>query len=185
MEILWQWSFIITVVTVVVLERTTSMITTALETTASLEIENRNFNQNDHSKNNNKNENSNNSNNNNNNNNDIDNNWHPYDSLKSYDDSNNENVKKVLADNLFKLKQSKSENKAEQKIHSRKKRLIWITDDGRLALPPGTVLSITPTISMPLVRHPLEGFLSNLTMSFPLTSKCITIFFKDIKQILQ
>lgn len=27
--------------------------------------------------------------------------------------------------------------------HSRKKRLIWITDDGRLALPPGTVLSIT------------------------------------------
>lgn len=53
--------------------------------------------------------------------------------------------------------------------HSRKKRLIWITDDGRLALPPGTVLSITPTISLPLVRYPLEGFLSNMTMSFPLT----------------
>lgn len=55
------------------------------------------------------------------------------------------------------------------KPHSRKKRLIWITDDGRLALPPGTVLSITPTISLPLVRYPLEGFLSNMTMSFPLT----------------
>lgn len=53
--------------------------------------------------------------------------------------------------------------------HSRKKRLIWITDDGRLALPPGTVLSITPTLSLPLVRYPLEGFLSNMTMSFPLT----------------
>lgn len=55
------------------------------------------------------------------------------------------------------------------KPHSRKKRLVWITDDGRLALPPGTVLSITPTISLPLVRYPLEGFLSNMTMSFPLT----------------
>lgn len=53
--------------------------------------------------------------------------------------------------------------------HSRKKRLIWITDDGRLALPPGTALTITPTISLPLVRYPLEGFLSNMTMSFPLT----------------
>lgn len=58
---------------------------------------------------------------------------------------------------------------ASNKPHSRKKRLIWITDDGRLALPPGTVLSITPTISLPLVRYPLEGFLSNMTMSFPLT----------------
>lgn len=55
------------------------------------------------------------------------------------------------------------------KPHSRKKRLIWITDDGRLALPPGTVLSISPTLSLPLVRYPLEGFLSNMTMSFPLT----------------
>ncbi|KAH8305245.1 hypothetical protein KR018_006264 [Drosophila ironensis] len=53
--------------------------------------------------------------------------------------------------------------------HIRRKRLIWITDDGRLALPPGTALTITPTISMPLVRHPPEGFFSNLTISFPVT----------------
>lgn len=161
MEILWQWSFILTLVTVVVLERTSTMITAALETTASLENQNRNYNHNDHSSNN-KNENNNNSNNNNIN---IGNKWHPYDSISSYDDSNDQN-----ADNLLKQKHGKSENNADEKIHSRKKRLIWITDDGRLALPPGTVLSITPTISMPLVRHPLEGFLSNLTMSFPLTS---------------
>lgn len=63
---------------------------------------------------------------------------------------------------------SDSANEAN-KPHSRKKRLIWITEDGRLALPPGTVLSITPTLSLPLVRYPLEGFLSNMTMSFPLT----------------
>lgn len=62
-----------------------------------------------------------------------------------------------------------STSKEANKPHSRKKRLIWITDDGRLALPPGTVLSITPTLSLPLVRYPLEGFLSNMTMSFPLT----------------
>lgn len=59
------------------------------------------------------------------------------------------------------------------KPHSRKKRMIWVSDDGRLALPPGTVLSISPTLSMPLVRYPPTGFLSNLTMSFPLTSKYI------------
>jgi hypothetical protein len=42
--------------------------------------------------------------------------------------------------------------------HSRQKRLIWITDDGRLALPPGTSLIIAPTLSMPFVRN----FFSNL-----------------------
>ncbi|XP_061393491.1 uncharacterized protein LOC133329007 [Musca vetustissima] len=56
-----------------------------------------------------------------------------------------------------------------QQPHSRRKRLIWITDDGRLALPPGTALTFTPTISMPLVRHPPEGFFSNMTISFPVT----------------
>jgi len=55
--------------------------------------------------------------------------------------------------------------------HIRKKRLIWITDDGRLALPPGTSLTFVPTIAMPLVRHPPEGFFSNLTISFPVTSE--------------
>ncbi|KAL5292146.1 hypothetical protein ACFFRR_011141 [Megaselia abdita] len=53
--------------------------------------------------------------------------------------------------------------------HSRKKRLVWITDDGRLALPPGTSMTITPTIAMPLVRYPPEGFFSNVSISFPLT----------------
>lgn len=38
------------------------------------------------------------------------------------------------------------------KPHSRKKRLIWITDDGRLALPPGTVLSIT------YASHSIDSF---------------------------
>lgn len=60
-----------------------------------------------------------------------------------------------------------------QQPHSRRKRLVWITDDGRLALPPGTTLTFTPTIALPLVRHPPEGFFSNMSISFPVTSeKC-------------
>ncbi|XP_050541851.1 uncharacterized protein LOC126905816 [Daktulosphaira vitifoliae] len=53
--------------------------------------------------------------------------------------------------------------------HSRKKRLIWITTDGRLALPPGTRLTITPSLSLPFVRYPPNGFLSNMSISLPFT----------------
>lgn len=55
--------------------------------------------------------------------------------------------------------------------HSRQKRLIWVTDDGRFALPPGTSLTIAPTLGMPLVRYPPDGFHSNLSISIPLTSE--------------
>ncbi|XP_023020299.1 uncharacterized protein [Leptinotarsa decemlineata] len=52
---------------------------------------------------------------------------------------------------------------------SRQKRLLWITQDGRLALPPGTTLVISPSLSLPFVRYPPEGFFSNLTISLPFT----------------
>lgn len=55
--------------------------------------------------------------------------------------------------------------------HSRQKRLIWVTEDGRLALPPGTSLVIAPTLAMPFVRYPPDGFHSNLSISIPLTSE--------------
>lgn len=54
--------------------------------------------------------------------------------------------------------------------HSRQKRLIWVTDDGRLALPPGTTLIIAPTLTMPFIRYPPDGFHSNISISLPLTS---------------
>ncbi|KAJ6641863.1 hypothetical protein Bhyg_06808 [Pseudolycoriella hygida] len=72
-------------------------------------------------------------------------------------------------ENLLQAETDGNQRGESTKVHSRKKRLIWVTDDGRLALPPGTVLSIAPTLSMPLIRYPVKGFLSNLTMSFPLT----------------
>ncbi|XP_017879513.1 uncharacterized protein LOC108624618 [Ceratina calcarata] len=53
--------------------------------------------------------------------------------------------------------------------HHRQKRLFWITNDGRIALPPGTIMTITPTLALPFVRYPPYGFLSNMTISLPFT----------------
>ncbi|XP_012272033.1 uncharacterized protein LOC105695238 [Orussus abietinus] len=53
--------------------------------------------------------------------------------------------------------------------HHRQKRVLWITNDGRIALPPGTIMTITPTLAMPFVRYPPYGFLSNMTISLPFT----------------
>ncbi|CAH0381335.1 unnamed protein product [Bemisia tabaci] len=58
---------------------------------------------------------------------------------------------------------------SQSSSHSRQKRLLWITNDGRLALPPGTHLTITPSLSLPFVRYPPEGFLSNMSISLPFT----------------
>lgn len=55
--------------------------------------------------------------------------------------------------------------------HTRQKRLLWITSDGRLALPPGTHLTITPSLSLPFVRYPPDGFLSNMSISLPFSSE--------------
>nr|CAD7394979.1 unnamed protein product [Timema cristinae] len=57
----------------------------------------------------------------------------------------------------------------DDRPHSRQKRILWITNDGRLALPPGTALVITPTITMPFVRYPPDGFFSNMSISLPFT----------------
>ncbi|GFG30649.1 hypothetical protein Cfor_12268 [Coptotermes formosanus] len=59
--------------------------------------------------------------------------------------------------------------RSDDKPHSRQKRILWITNDGRLALPPGTALVITPSLSLPFVRYPPDGFLSNMTISLPFT----------------
>lgn len=95
---------------------------------------------------------------------------HRSDDIQSMDKDN----EKQHSDQNYLPKKDETELNSDEKsskAHSRRKRLVWITDDGRLALPPGTVLSITPTLSLPLVRYPLSGFLSNITVSFPLTSK--------------
>jgi hypothetical protein len=71
------------------------------------------------------------------------------------------------------LKEKKSHAETSDIPHSRQKRLIWVTDDGRLALPPGTSLVIAPTLAMPFVRYPPDGFHSNISISIPLTSELL------------
>lgn len=88
-----------------------------------------------------------------------------------------DNINRKQFENLLEAQTVENQREESTKAHSRKKRLIWVSDDGRLALPPGTVLSIAPTLSLPLVRYPPSGFLSNLTMSFPLTSMFYRIIF--------
>ncbi|XP_071556524.1 uncharacterized protein [Temnothorax nylanderi] len=61
------------------------------------------------------------------------------------------------------------ESSSRQAPHHRQKRVFWFTNDGRIALPPGTVMTITPTLALPFVRHPPYGFLSNMTISLPFT----------------
>lgn len=70
----------------------------------------------------------------------------------------------------------KNDEKPKDVPHSRQKRLLWITTDGRLALPPGTGLSITPSLSLPFVRSPPDGFKSNMAISLPFSSKWCTTF---------
>lgn len=71
------------------------------------------------------------------------------------------------------IKNDDNESTSSNEPHSRQKRLIWVTNDGRLALPPGTTLIIAPTLSMPLVRYPPDGFHSNISVSVPLTSELL------------
>lgn len=63
--------------------------------------------------------------------------------------------------------------KQSEKAHSRQKRILWVTSDGRLALPPGTTLVVSPSLSLPFVRYPPDGFFSNMTISLPFTSKLL------------
>jgi hypothetical protein len=77
-------------------------------------------------------------------------------------------ITKIFASETGEFVSNEKKEKQNQP-HSRQKRLIWITDDGRLALPPGTTLIIAPTLSLPFVRYPPDGFHSNISISVPLT----------------
>lgn len=54
--------------------------------------------------------------------------------------------------------------------HSRQKRFVWISDDGVIAFPPGTLLIISPTLSMPFFRNAPRAFVSNLGINTAFTS---------------
>lgn len=95
----------------------------------------------------------------------------------------------IALETYFQPKPSKSKESSKDNVetnqepHSRQKRLIWVTDDGRLALPPGTSLVIAPTLAMPFVRYPPDGFHSNISISLPLTSKLNYALFGIVKKL--
>ena len=55
--------------------------------------------------------------------------------------------------------------------HHRSKRFLFMTDEKRIVLPPGTQLVLTPTLALPFLRYPPDGFDSNMTISTPFTSE--------------
>ncbi|XP_068212345.1 uncharacterized protein [Palaemon carinicauda] len=51
--------------------------------------------------------------------------------------------------------------------HSRKKRLIFLTSERRLTLPPTTLLVLTPTLNLPVARNLPTGYGASMTISIP------------------
>lgn len=51
--------------------------------------------------------------------------------------------------------------------HSRVKRVIYLTSERRLTLPPETVLVLTPTLSLPFARNLPVGYGASMTISIP------------------
>lgn len=52
-----------------------------------------------------------------------------------------------------------------------KRFLHTYTFSRRISLPPGTRLTLTPTFHLPFIRDLPQGFISNMTLSYPLASK--------------
>lgn len=84
-------------------------------------------------------------------------------------------VRLLLSLAALSLSRANEKEETRRESHDREKRVIWMTNDGRIALPPGTVMTITPTLALPFVRYPPSGFLSNMTISLPFTSKSTII----------
>lgn len=53
--------------------------------------------------------------------------------------------------------------------HHREKRFLFMTNEKRIVMPPGSQLVLTPTLAMPFIRHPPEGLDANMTISTPFT----------------
>lgn len=57
----------------------------------------------------------------------------------------------------------------DQLPHHREKRFLFLTDEKRIVMPPGSQLVLTPTLALPFIRHPPDGIDSNMTISTPFT----------------
>lgn len=57
----------------------------------------------------------------------------------------------------------------DQLPHHRTKRFLWLTEEKRLVMPPGSQLVLTPTLALPFLRYPPTGLDANMTISTPFT----------------
>merc|ERR1719328_520824 len=57
----------------------------------------------------------------------------------------------------------------DQLPHHRTKRFLFLTEEKRLVMPPGSKLVITPTLALPFLRYPPTGLDANMTISTPFT----------------
>jgi len=53
--------------------------------------------------------------------------------------------------------------------HHREKRFLFMTDEKRIVMPPGSQLVLTPTLALPFLRYPPDGLDANMTISTPFT----------------
>jgi len=57
----------------------------------------------------------------------------------------------------------------DQLPHHRTKRFLFLTDEKRLVMPPGSQLVLTPTLALPFLRYPPTGLDANMSISTPFT----------------
>jgi len=76
---------------------------------------------------------------------------------------------------LSSLSQDELKEELEWRIsqlpHHRDKRFVFLTDEKRFVMPPGSQLVLTPTLALPVIRYPPSGLDSNMTISTPFTLK--------------
>jgi len=53
--------------------------------------------------------------------------------------------------------------------HHRDKRFVFLTDEKRFVMPPGSQMVFTPTLALPVIRYPPTGLDANMTLSTPFT----------------
>jgi len=57
----------------------------------------------------------------------------------------------------------------DQLPHHRTKRFLFLTEEKRLVMPPGSKLVITPTLALPFLRYTPTGVKANMSISTPFT----------------
>jgi len=75
----------------------------------------------------------------------------------------------ALAVRLPREEQEELDWALDQLPHHRTIRFLFLTEEKRLVMPPGSQLVLTPTLALPFLRYPPTGLDANMTISTPFT----------------